>query len=149
MGVTLTWGLLMLDDHEYIQTYHEFEQILGDNEWQGSLICCSPWNCKELDTTEQLNNNNKDTGVPGGSGIRNPPANEGDAGSIPGLGRSSGEGNGNPLQYSCLENSIDRGAWKAMVHGVTKSLPQLSTHIHTERGLVTCVEVLAVQSWDS
>ena len=44
----------------------------------------------------------------------------GDPGSIPGLGRSSGEGNGYPLQYSCLENSMDRGSWRATVHGVTK-----------------------------
>ena len=54
-------------------------------------------------------------------GKKNPPANAGDMGSIPGSGRSSGEGNGNPLQYSCLENSTDRGAWWATVHGVTKS----------------------------
>ena len=47
--------------------------------------------------------------------------NAGDAGSIPGLRRSPGEGNGNPLQYTCLENSMDRGAWWAIVHGVTKS----------------------------
>ena len=47
--------------------------------------------------------------------------NVGDLGSIPGLGRSSGEGNGNPLQYSCLENPTDRGAWCAIVHGVAKS----------------------------
>ena len=47
--------------------------------------------------------------------------NAGDLGSIPGLGRSPGEGNGNPLQYSSLENSMDRGAWWAIVHGVTKS----------------------------
>ena len=46
--------------------------------------------------------------------------NAGDLASIPGLGRSTGEGNGNPLQYSCLENSMDRGAWRATVHGVTK-----------------------------
>ena len=44
-----------------------------------------------------------------------------DEGSIPGLGRSPGEGNGNPLQYSCLENPMDRGAWWAIVHGVVKS----------------------------
>ena len=50
----------------------------------------------------------------------------GDVGSTPGSGRSPGEGNGNPLQYSCLENPMDRGAWWAMVHGVTKSWPQLS-----------------------
>ena len=46
--------------------------------------------------------------------------NAGDAGSIPGLGRCPGEGNGNPLQYSCQENSMDRGAWRATVHGVEK-----------------------------
>ena len=47
--------------------------------------------------------------------------NAGDLGSIPGLGRVPGEGNGNPLQYSCLENPMDRGAWWATVHGVTES----------------------------
>ena len=55
--------------------------------------------------------------------VKNPPGNAGDLkdmGSIPGLGRSPGEGNGNPLQDSCLENSMDRGAWKATVHGVPK-----------------------------
>ena len=50
--------------------------------------------------------------------VKNLPANTGDMGSIPGLGRSPGEENGNPLQYSCLENSMDRGAWRATVHGV-------------------------------
>ena len=56
--------------------------------------------------------------------VKNLPANAGDArdaGSIPGSGRSPGEGNGNPLQYSCLGNPMDRGAWQATVHGVTKS----------------------------
>ena len=52
--------------------------------------------------------------------VKNPPANAGDAGSIPGSGSSPGEGNGNPLQYSCLENPMDRGAWRATVHGVEK-----------------------------
>ena len=56
-----------------------------------------------------------------GSVIKNLPANAGDMGSTPGLGRFSGEGNGNPLQYSCLGNPIDRGAWQATVHGVAKS----------------------------
>ena len=49
------------------------------------------------------------------------PTNVEDTGSIPGLGRSPGDGNGNSLQYSCLENSMDRRAWRAIVHGVTKS----------------------------
>ena len=55
-------------------------------------------------------------------------ANAGDTGSIPGLRRSPGGGNGNPLQQSCLENSMDRGAWKATVHGVAKSRARLSMH---------------------
>ena len=52
--------------------------------------------------------------------------NAGDLGSIPELGRFPGEGNGNPLQYACLENSMDRGAWQAITHRVTKSQTQLS-----------------------
>ena len=54
--------------------------------------------------------------------------NAGDLGSIPGSGRSSGEGNGNPLQYSCLENPMDRGAWRVTVHGVSKSRKRLSDY---------------------
>ena len=52
--------------------------------------------------------------------VKNPPANEGDAGSIPGSGRSPAEGNGKPLQYSSLGNPMDRGAWRAMVQWVAK-----------------------------
>ena len=59
-------------------------------------------------------------GFPGGSVVKNPPANAGDMGSFPGSGKSPGEGNGNPFQYSCLGNPTDRGAWWATVHGVTK-----------------------------
>ena len=62
-------------------------------------------------------------GFLGGTVVKNP-ANAGDirdVGSIPGLGKSSGEGNSNPLQYSCLENPMDREAWRASVHGVTES----------------------------
>ena len=61
--------------------------------------------------------------------VKNPPANAGDTGDpdlIPGSGRSPGRGNGNPVQYSCLENPTDRGAWRATVHGVTKSQTGLS-----------------------
>ena len=61
----------------------------------------------------------------GGSVVKNPPANAGGAGSVPGLGRSPGGGNGNPFQYSCLENLMDRGVWWATVHGVAKSLTWL------------------------
>ena len=65
-------------------------------------------------------------GFPGGSNGKESACNAGDAGLIPELGRSPGEGNGNPLQYSCLENPIDKGAWWATVHGASKSQAQLS-----------------------
>ena len=64
-------------------------------------------------------------GFPNGSVVKNLPVNAGvtgDTGLIPGSGRSLGEGNGNPLQYSCLGNFMDRGAWRATVHGVAKEL---------------------------
>ena len=63
--------------------------------------------------------------------VRASVCNAGDPGSIPGWGRSSGEGNGNPLQYSCLENSMDGGAWWATVHGVAKSRTRLSNFTFT------------------
>ena len=72
-------------------------------------------------------------GFPGGAVVKNPPANAGDtgdAGLIPGLERSPGVGNGNRLQYSCLGNPIDRGAWQTTVHGVEKSQTRLSMHTH-------------------
>ena len=65
-------------------------------------------------------------GFPGGSDSKESACNAGDLGLIPELGRSPGVGNGTPLQYSCLENSMDRGAWWATVHGVTKSLTRLN-----------------------
>ena len=65
------------------------------------------------------------TGFPGGSVVKNPPA--GDLGSIPGLGKSPGEGNGSPLQYSCLGNPMDRGAWWATVHEVARVRHNLVT----------------------
>ena len=77
-------------------------------------------------------------GFPGDTVVKNTPTNAGrarDSGSIPGLGRSPGTGNGNPLLYSCLENQMDRGAWWATVHGVAKSRTRLSshTHIHSDK----------------
>ena len=71
---------------------------------------------------------------PSGSDGKESACNTGDLGSIPGSGRSPGEGNGYPLQYSCLENSMDRAAWQATVHGVPKSWTQLSDqHFHFNR----------------
>ena len=60
-------------------------------------------------------------GFPGGSDSKESACNSRDPGSVPGLGKFLGEGNGNPFQYSCLENSMDIGAWQAAVHGVAKS----------------------------
>ena len=75
--------------------------------------CCHPWFCTWRCRTS----------FPGGSVLQNLPASTGDvgdSGSIRELGRSPGGGNGNPLQYSCLENPMDRGAWRATVHGAAK-----------------------------
>ena len=60
--------------------------------------------------------------------VKNLPANAGDVGSVPGLARSPGVGNGNPLQYSCLENPMDRRAWRAIVYRVIKSWTQQNAH---------------------
>ena len=70
-------------------------------------------------------------GFPGGSEVKAFACNAGDLGLIPGSGRSPGEGNGNPLQYSCLENPMDGGAWWATVHGVTKNRTRLSDFTFT------------------
>ena len=82
---------------------------------------------------------NKETGTremidfPGGSVVKNPPANAGDVGSILGSGRSPGEGSSNPCQYSYLGNPMDREAWLATVHGVTESWTKLSNSSVTTR----------------
>ena len=70
-------------------------------------------------------------GFPGGSEGKVSACNAGDLSLIPGSGRSPGEGNGNPLQYSCLENPMDRGAWQTTVHGVAKSQTRLSDFTFT------------------
>ena len=69
--------------------------------------------------------------IPGGSVVKNLPANTGDLGLIPESERSPGEGNGNPLQYFCLENSVDRGAWWVTVHGVAEGRTRLSNFTFT------------------
>ena len=71
--------------------------------------------------------------IPGSSDSKASAYNAGDPGSIPGSGRSPGEGNGNPLQYSCLENPVDGGAWQTTVHGVAKNRTQLSDFTHSFR----------------
>ena len=82
--------------------------------------------------------------------VKNPPASAGDirdTGSIPQLGRSPREGSGNPLQYSCLENPIDRGSWEAAVHGVAKSRTQLSHFtLHNKAWTaIVCCKLLCIR----
>ena len=81
-------------------------------------------------------------GFSGDTMIKNLPASAGDVrdmGSIPGLGRFPGGGHGNPLQYSCLENPMDRGAWWATVHRITKSWTQLNMHIQSYHYVTRCI----------
>ena len=75
--------------------------------------------------------NKRQRKVLGGTQVKASACNVGDLGSIPRSGRSLGEGNGNPLQYSCLENPMDGGAWLAVVHGVAKSWTRLSDFTHS------------------
>ena len=80
-------------------------------------------------------------GFPGGSVVKNPSADAGDigdAGSIPGLGRPTERGNGNPLQYFCLDNLLNRGAWWSLVHGVAKSPTRLSNFTCLSGATCTC-----------
>ena len=92
----------------YWHNGHEFELTLGDSGEQRSLVGYSPWGHTKW-------------GSPAGSDSKESACNAGDLTSIPGSRRSPGEGNGDSLQYSCLENYMDRGAWWATVHGVAKS----------------------------
>ena len=78
-------------------------------------------------------------GFPGGSRVKNPPAIAEDVSSIPGSGRSPGEGNGKPLQYSCLGNPTDRGAWQAAVHGTTKE-SDMTQQLNDSDNLATAVQ---------
>ena len=91
---------------------------------QRSVVSYSPKGHKELDTTEQVSKYGHSSltwGFPWWLSGKDSACQVGDLGSFPGCGRSSGEGNGNLLQYSCLGNPMDRGAWQAIVPGVTKN----------------------------
>ena len=131
---------------------HGFGWTPGDGDGQRGLACCGSWGHKESDTTERLNWTELIyyLDFPGGSDGKESACNSGDLGPIPGLGRSPGEGNGNPYQYSCLENPMDREAWQATVHEVAEELnttewlsPSLSvsyTHTHTLTKLIARCE---------
>ena len=121
---------------------HEFEQTQGDGGRERRLACCSPWCCKELDMNEQLNNNSNSNNCEGRAFqmvlvVKNPPVNAGETGDaslIPEWGRSPEEGHGKALQYSCLENQMERGTRQATVHSVRKNqtgVKQFSMHADT------------------
>ena len=93
---------------------------LGNPHGQRSLVRYSPWGHKELETTEWLSTA-QDSTAQAVVVVKNPPANAQDLGSIPGSGRYPGGGHGYPLQYSCLENPMNRGAWWAIVYRVADS----------------------------
>ena len=110
--------------------------LSGEFHGLRSLANYSPWGCRELDMTEELTLSH--SSFPGGASGKEPTcqwrkhetqvesaSNVGDLGSVPGSRRSPGGGYGNPLQYSCLENPMDRGAWQAAVHSVRKSQTRL------------------------
>ena len=88
----------------------------------------------------------QDWGFPGGSDGKESACSAGDPDSIPGSGRSPGEGNGNPLQHSCLENPMDGGAWSATVHGVAKSQTRLSDFSFSLSN-ISSVTILAFWVW--
>ena len=95
---------------------------LGFDPWVGKI----PWRRVRLSYPLQYSGLKNSTGFPGGLEVKASACNAGDLSSIPGLGRFPGEGNGNPLQYSCLENPMDGGAWWAIVQGVAKGRTRLS-----------------------
>ena len=96
-------------------------QVLPPRRLRTFSACCSTPHWNHLDNCQQLS---LVRGFPGGAVVKNPPPMEGNSGdvvSIPGSRRSPREGNGHPLQFSCLGNPMDRGAWRATVHGVTQT----------------------------
>ena len=105
------------------QKQHPVVDVTGD---RSNVRCCKEQYCIGTWNVRSMNQGKLD--FPGGSDGKASAYNAGDPGSILGLGRSPGEGNGNPLQYSCLENPMDREAWLATVHGVAKSWTRLSNH---------------------
>ena len=131
--VSLAWEISKFKNWSMVSTeciiafaHHKVEKSF-------KLYCLYPshfteevWIHSEISNYSFLNSSfsnfiHQNLGFPGGSVVKNPSANAGDRGSIPGSGKSPGEGNGNPLEYSSLENSMDRGAWRAPVPGVTES----------------------------
>ena len=115
-GVLSSLSLCRLYSPRHEEACHVclFNNIMRIQGPAQTLLVATDTNSNSLNLKEKV-------GFPGGTVVKNLPANAGDAGSIPGSRRSSREGNGNPLQYSCLENRMDRGVWRATIHGVSQS----------------------------
>ena len=140
----LTARLVWKETHMPHNDKHEHKNTNSKEASHGSSSACPLWHptikpspfCSLLLSPSQaclLTNMDSfcSPGFPGGLVVKSPPANARSAGLIPGLGRSPGGGNGNPLLCSCLETSMDIGAWQAIVHGVVNSQTQLSDWAHT------------------
>ena len=130
-AVTVTCSSLGYNDLQY-EIQHK---TVFDAEWQVRFHCLGSGVSRHPRDGETERHRHQDLfnalahvimGFPGGSDAKESACNAGDPGSIPGWGRSPGGGHGNPLQYSCLENPMDRGAWRATVHGVAESRARLS-----------------------
>ena len=130
-GLVPMWGGRGMDPEIFsrvwllISLYHSSQVIDNQRQLKHKYRCSQNFLFK-VKVLGHLPSTLHSLGFPGDSGGKESARNAGDPDSTPRLGRSPGEGNGNSLQYSCLENSTDRGAWWATIHGIPKSLTQLS-----------------------
>ena len=122
MGVTavLMLPMLLLGISGLLFIYQEVSRLWSKSVVQNKVVVIT-------DAISGLGKGKRASGFPNGSVVKNLPANAGDSGSIPWSGRSPAEGNGNPLQYPCLGNPLDRGTWWATVYGL-QSRTRLSMH---------------------
>ena len=113
---------------KFTYSYWTLVDVMHAKAFRSKVYMCTTWFLQVILKCIKIK---IDVGFPGGSVVQNPPANAGDCGSIPGSGRSPGEGNDNLLHCSCLENPLDRGVWWTIVQGVSKDLDM--THWTTQR----------------
>ena len=129
LGVVHNWATSLFTFMHSIRKWQPTPVFLpGESQGRKSLVGCRLWGRTDWDVTEWLSSSSsskKRIGFPCSSVGKESACNAGDLGSIPGL--IPGEGNGNPPQYSCLENPMDREAWQATVHGVAKVRHDLAT----------------------